>query len=202
MATPAPGRALVPAPRPEDTTGSAPVEEQPGTQIGPYRLLREIGRGGMGTVWLAERVDGVIQRQIALKLPRAEWTDRGLADRMARERSALASLNHPNIAQLYDAGWAADGRPYLALEYVEGEAIDAWCRRQQLTTADRVRLFVDAVRAVAFAHAKLVIHRDLKPSNVLVTTEGQIKLLDFGIAKLSAPTRQRGDRTDAFLRPR
>ena len=170
--------------RPEDTTGSAPVEEQPGSHIGPYRLLREIGRGGMGTVWLAERVDGMIQRQVALKLPRAEWTDRGLADRMARERNALASLNHPNIAQLYDAGWAADGRPYLALEYVEGEPIDVWCRKQQPATAARVRLFVDAVRAVSFAHAKLVIHRDIKPSNVLVTAESRVKLLDFGIAKL------------------
>jgi serine/threonine-protein kinase len=170
--------------RQQDATGTAPVEEQPGTQIGPYKLLREIGRGGMGTVWLAERVDGVIQRQVALKLPRAEWTDRGLAERMARERIALAALNHPNIAQLYDAGWAADGRPYLALEYIEGEPIDAWCRTRQLATAERVRLFSDAVRAVSFAHAKLVIHRDVKPSNLLVTAEGRVKLLDFGIAKL------------------
>jgi len=160
------------------------IDEQPGTQVGPYRLLRALGTGGMGTVWLAERPDGVIERQVALKLPHAEWTDRGLADRMARERAVLASLNHPNIAQLFDAGWASDGRPYLALEYVEGEPIDTWCRRKQLAPAARMRLFVDVVRAVAFAHAKLVIHRDIKPSNVLVTEEGRVKLLDFGIAKL------------------
>ena len=159
-------------------------EERPGDQIGAYRLLRELGSGGMGTVWLAERVDGVFERQVALKLPRAEWTDRGLADRMARERAVLAALNHPNIAHLLDAGWAGDGRPYLALEYVEGEPIDAWCRRRQLAPAERTRLFVDVVRAVAFAHGKLVIHRDLKPSNVFVTAEGRVKLLDFGIAKL------------------
>ena len=160
------------------------AEEQPGNQIGPYRLLRELGVGGMGTVWLAERTDGTFKRQVALKLPRAEWTDRGLSERMARERAVLASLNHPNIAQMYDAGWAGDGRPYLALEYVDGEPIDAWCRNRAAPPAERVRLFVDIVRAVAFAHAKLVIHRDLKPSNVLVDADGRVKLLDFGIAKL------------------
>jgi serine/threonine-protein kinase len=158
--------------------------EAAGAQIGPYRLLRELGVGGMGSVWLAERTDGSYQRQVALKLPRAEWTDRGLAERMARERAVLASLNHPNIAQMYEAGWAADGRPYLALEYVDGAPIDAWCTSRALAAAARVRLFVEVVRAVAFAHAKLVIHRDLKPSNVLVTAEGRVKLLDFGIAKL------------------
>ena len=162
------------------------AEEQPGNQIGPYRLLRELGVGGMGTVWLAERTDGTFKRQVALKLPRAEWTDRGLSERMARERAVLASLNHPNIAQMYDAGWAGDGRPYLALEYVDGEPIDAWCRNRAAPPAERVRLFVDIVRAVAFAHAKLVIHRDLKPSNVLVDADGRVKLLDFGIAKLLA----------------
>ena len=160
------------------------AEEAPGNQIGPYRLLRELGVGGMGSVWLAERIDGTFERQVALKLPRAEWTDRGLNERMARERSVLASLNHPNIAQMYDAGWASDGRPYLALEYVEGEPLDAWCRNRSATPAERVRLFVDVARAVAFAHSKLVIHRDLKPGNVFVTAEGRVKLLDFGIAKL------------------
>jgi len=182
--------------REDTTTRSAPVEEEPGSQIGPYRLLREIGRGGMGTVWLAARTDGTFKRQVALKLPRAEWTDRGLAERMARERAVLASLNHPNIAQLYDAGWASDGRPYLALEYVEGEAIDSWCRRQQLAIAARVRLFVTAIRAVAYAHAKLVIHRDIKPSNVLVAADGSVKLLDFGIAKLLASDQRQASETE------
>jgi serine/threonine-protein kinase len=172
-----------------------PAEEEPGTQVGPYRLLRELGVGGMGSVWLAERTDGSYQRQVALKLPRAEWTDRGLAERMARERAVLASLNHPNIAQMYEAGWASDGRPYLALEYVDGEPIDAWCRSRALAPAARVRLFVDVVRAVAIAHAKLVIHRDLKPSNVLVTTEGRVKLLDFGIAKFLSAEETTADAT-------
>jgi serine/threonine-protein kinase len=169
--------------------------EAPGTQIGPYRLLSELGVGGMGSVWLAERTDGTYQRQVALKLPRAEWTDRGLSERMARERAVLASLNHPNIAQMYEAGWATDGRPYLALEYVDGEPIDAWCKSRSLTTTARVRLFVDVVRAVAFAHAKLVIHRDIKPSNVLITTEGRVKLLDFGIAKLLSAEEMTADAT-------
>jgi serine/threonine-protein kinase len=157
----------------EALSGAAPHSaEAPGTQVGPYRLLHELGVGGMGSVWLAERTDGAYQRQVALKLPRAEWTDRGLAERMARERAVLASLNHPNIAQMYEADWADDGRPYLALEYVDGEPIDAWCHNHTLAPAARARLFVDVVRAVAFAHAKLVIHRDLKPSNVLVDLHG------------------------------
>ena len=107
------------------------AEEQPGDRIGSYRLLRELGVGGMGTVWLAERTDGTFKRQVALKLPRAEWTDRGLSERMARERAVLASLNHPNIAQMYDAGWAGDGRPYLALEYVDGEPGAGTARRRR-----------------------------------------------------------------------
>jgi len=155
-----------------------------GEQIGPYKLIGELGRGGMGTVWLAERVDGVFRRVVALKLPHAAFVDRGLARRVARERSVLANLSHPNIAQLYDAGWSDDGRPYLALEYVEGVSIDRWCREQRLNVRARVRLFVEVVRAVAYAHARLVVHRDIKPANVLVAMDGRTKLLDFGVAKL------------------
>ncbi len=140
--------------------------------------------GGMGTVWLAARADGAFERQVALKLPHAEWIDRGLAQRFARERAMLASLNHPHIAQLFDAGWSESGRPYLALEYVEGVPITAWRDQQAPNIEARLRLFVDVIRAVAHAHARLIVHRDLKPSNVLVTAEGQVKLLDFGIAKL------------------
>jgi serine/threonine protein kinase len=163
-----------------------PAEEQPGQRIGPYRLLSPLGEGGMGAVWLAERADGAFERQVALKLPHAEWIDRGLAQRFARERAVLASLNHPNIAQLFDAGWSEAGRPYLALEYVDGAPLLAWCEAHRLDAAARLRLFVAAVRAVAHAHAHLVVHRDLKPSNVLVTADGAVKLLDFGIAKLLA----------------
>ena len=160
-----------------------------GALVGPYRLLRELGVGGMGAVWLAERADGTLKRQVALKLPRASWA-RGLAERMARERDILASLEHPNIARLYDAGTDAQGRPFLALEYVEGQPIDVYCREHGLGVRERVTLLLQVAQAVAFAHSRLVVHRDLKPSNVLVTADGQVRLLDFGIAKL-----MEGDRT-------
>ena len=154
-----------------------------GALVGPYRLLRELGVGGMGSVWLAERADGTLKRQVALKLPRASWA-RGLAERMARERDILASLEHPNIARLYDAGTDAQGRPFLALEYVEGKPIDVYCRELALNVRSRLTLLLQVARAVAFAHSRLVVHRDLKPSNILVTADGQVRLLDFGIAKL------------------
>ncbi len=128
--------------------------------IGPYRLLRELGEGGMAGVWLAERTDMLHKRQVALKLPHGAWRRAGLAERMAREREILAALNHPNIARLYDAGVADDGQPYLALEYVEGERIDAYCARKQLGVRERLALFLQVARAVAHAHAQLVVHRD------------------------------------------
>ena len=158
--------------------------EQPGDLVGPYRLVRELGGGGMGTVWLAQRPDGLINRPVALKLPHGAWRRAGLAERMAREREILATLNHPNIARLYDAGLTAAGQPYLALEYIAGEPIDAYCRDQQLPPKACLELFAQVANAVAYAHGKLVIHRDLKPANILVTVEGQVRLLDFGIAKL------------------
>jgi serine/threonine-protein kinase len=155
-----------------------------GADVGPYRLLREIGQGGMATVWLAERADGLIERQVALKLPHAGWAGAALAERMARERSILASLVHPAIARLYDAGIAEDGRPYLALEFVAGEPIDAWVAARPASVRERVGLIVEVARAVAYAHAQLVVHRDLKPSNILVDAAGHAHLLDFGIARL------------------
>jgi eukaryotic-like serine/threonine-protein kinase len=157
------------------------------TLVGPYRLLREIGQGGMASVWLAERADGLLERRIALKLPHLSWGAAAFADRMARERNILGSLTHPNIARLYDAGIAGDGRPFLALEYVDGEPIDAYARAKGLTVRARVELIVQVARAVAHAHARLVVHRDLKPSNILVDAAGQAHLLDFGIAKLIDP---------------
>ena len=153
-------------------------------RIGPYRLVREIGSGGMGTVWLAERSDGMIRRPVALKLPHGAWPRTTLAERMRRERDILAALTHPNIARLYDAGVTPRGRPYLALEYVEGRPIDDYCREHQLDARARIRVFLQVIQAVAYAHAQLVVHRDLKPSNILVTADGQVRLLDFGIAKL------------------
>jgi eukaryotic-like serine/threonine-protein kinase len=154
-----------------------------GARVGPYRLLRQLGAGGMGVVWLAERIDGGLKRQVALKLPRLSWSS-GLSERMNRERDILVSLDHPNIARIHDAGVDDHGRPYLALEFVEGEAIDGYCKRLGLSVPDRLRLVLQVARAVAHAHARLVVHRDLKPANILVTAEGQVRLLDFGIAKL------------------
>jgi serine/threonine-protein kinase len=164
--------------------GRGPLTElSAGDAIGPYRLLSELGAGGMGAVWLAERADGTLKRKVALKLPRLIWA-KGLAERMARERDILSSLEHPNIARLYDAGVDQHGRPYLALEYVEGQPIDGYCRERGLAVKDRLQLLLQVCSAVAFAHSRLVVHRDLKPSNILVTADGQVRLLDFGIAKL------------------
>ena len=159
----------------------------PEALVGPYRLLREIGQGGMATVWLAERADGLLDRQVALKLPHVSWGVASFAERMARERNILASLTHPNIARLYDAGLAADGRPFLALEYVDGQPIDIYAATRGLAVRDRVELLVQVARAVAYAHARLVVHRDLKPSNILVDAQGRAHLLDFGVAKLVDP---------------
>jgi serine/threonine-protein kinase len=163
-------------------------------RIGPYRLLRQIGDGGMASVWLAERTDMLQSRQVALKLPHGAWRRIGLAERMAHEREILATLEHPNIARLYDAGIAADGQPYLAIEYVIGEPLDKYCARNALGVEPRLRLFLQVLGAVAHAHTHLVVHRDLKPSNILVDANGQAKLLDFGIAKLL-------DQSDALQTP-
>jgi len=168
----------------DELASPPPPAERSGEQIGPYRLIRELGTGGMGVVWLAERVDGLITRPVALKLPHGAWKRAGLAERMARERAILATLTHPNVAHLYDAGLASDGQPYLAIEYVEGRRIDTFCDEQSLDVKARLRLFAQVADAVAYAHGKLVVHRDLKPANILVSADGRVRLLDFGIAKL------------------
>jgi len=155
-----------------------------GKQFGPYRVLSLLGHGGMGSVWLAERVDGLFTRQVALKLIHASLKGRVMTERFIREREILASLNHPNIARLLDAGFAEDGQPYLALDFVAGTPLTAYCDDRRLTIRERLELFRQVLNAVQYAHAHLVIHRDLKPANLLVTQEGQVQLLDFGIAKL------------------
>lgn len=164
----------------DDASWSA---SEAGLLVGPYRLLRPIGEGGMGSVWLAERADGALKRTVALKRPHVAWVGT-LAQRMAQERDILAALEHPNIARLYDAGITTDGRPYLALEYIEGAPITDYCDEHRLSVRQRLELFLQVLGAVRYAHAHLVIHRDIKPSNILVSADGQAHLLDFGIAKL------------------
>ncbi len=161
---------------------AAPADAfQAGDLFGAYRLLRPLGSGGMGAVWLAERADGAFERQVALKLLRGGWLR---PDRhFRRERDILARLGHPNIAQLYDGGASGD-QPWFALEYVAGEPITAWCDRHRLDVRTRVRLLLPICAAVQFAHQNLVVHRDIKPANVLVAEDGTPKLLDFGIARL------------------
>ncbi|WP_280151620.1 serine/threonine-protein kinase [Piscinibacter sp. XHJ-5] len=169
---------------------TAALAPQPGDLVGPWRLLGELGQGGMGAVWLAERADGSLKRQVALKLPNRSW-DAALAERMLRERDILATLTHPHIARLYDAGFDEQGRPFLALEYVDGRPIDEHVRGQQLPVKAIIGLLLQVAAAVAHAHSRLVIHRDLKPSNILVDAQGEVRLLDFGIAKL-----MEGERTE------
>ncbi|HYG80902.1 MAG TPA: serine/threonine-protein kinase, partial [Pyrinomonadaceae bacterium] len=158
-----------------------------GKEFGHYRVVREIGRGGMGTVFLAERSDGAFQQKVALKIVGRTFGGPELARRFRQERQILASLSHPNIARLLDGGVSREGEPYLVMEYVEGVRVDDYCEGRRLSTAARLRLFLAVCRGVAYAHQNLVVHRDIKPSNVLVTSDGAPKLLDFGIAKLLNP---------------
>jgi serine/threonine protein kinase len=174
-------RLPVPAEPPQPTAWAE------GSRIGPYRLVRHLGEGGMAEVWMAQRDDGAFQRTVAIKLlfRHAGSTQRdSFAQRFTRERDILASLDHPHIAGLHDAGVTPAGQPWLALEYVEGQTLTRWCDTQRLSVDARVHLFRQVLLAVQHAHANLVIHRDLKPGNILVTTQGEVRLLDFGIAKL------------------
>lgn len=155
-----------------------------GQSLGPYRLLREIGRGGMGVVYLATRADDEYNKQVAIKLIQPGPPNKDLLRRFRRERQILASLDHPNIARLLDGGTTAQGVPYLAMEYIAGTPITQYCDAQKLSITARLKLFRSVCAAVQYAHQNLVIHRDLKPGNILVTADGGVKLLDFGIAKL------------------
>jgi len=164
---------------------AAPAEPSlAGQVVGAYVLRSLIGQGGMGSVWLAERADGRFEGQAAVKLLNASLVGRDGEARFRREGNILARLRHSNIAHLADAGVSPFGHPYLVLEHVDGEPIDAWCDARGLGIEARLRLFLDVLGAVAHAHGRLVVHRDLKPSNILVTRDGRVKLLDFGIAKL------------------
>ncbi|HEX2444256.1 MAG TPA: serine/threonine-protein kinase [Vicinamibacterales bacterium] len=161
------------------------TENKTGDRIGPYRIISEIGRGGMGRVLLANRDDGQFDQQVALKIVGGGFPGGGeIMRRFLRERQILARLQHPNIARLLDGGMTPDGRPYFAMEYVDGEPITKYCDTRGLDVDARLDLFIEVCEAVQYAHQNLVVHRDLKPSNTLVTASGQVKLLDFGIAKV------------------
>lgn len=165
-----------------------------GQRIGPYRIVRIIGEGGMGAVYEAVRDDQEFDRQVAIKLLRPGLLSRRLIQRFRLERRILAKLNHPNIVALHDAGTAPLGQPYLVMEYVdEGVPIDVHCRDRALGVNDRIRLFQSVCHAVQYAHQNLIVHRDLKPQNILVTADGKVKLLDFGIAKLMPETAREDD---------
>jgi eukaryotic-like serine/threonine-protein kinase len=155
-----------------------------GQTIGAFEVISQIGQGGMGSVWLARRNDGRFERQVALKFINIALLGKEGEDRFKREGKILALLAHPHIAELIDAGVTTTGQPYLVLEYVDGDQIDRYCDQRQLDLPTRIRLFLQVLDAVAAAHANLIVHRDLKPSNVLVRKDGDVKLLDFGIAKL------------------
>jgi serine/threonine protein kinase len=155
-----------------------------GRSVGAYVIDAEIGRGGMGSVWRAHRADGRYTGEVAVKFVHASWVGQLGGDQFRTEGTLLGRLNHPNIARLLDAGMLDATQPYLVLEYVEGEPIDVYCERHALNAEARLRLFLEVLEAVAHAHNHLIVHRDLKPSNVLVTQDGVVKLLDFGIAKL------------------
>jgi eukaryotic-like serine/threonine-protein kinase len=170
-----------------------------GVRIGSYTIERLLGRGGMGEVWLAHRSDGRFEAQCAIKFFDDTVSPDKLAERFRREGRLLARLAHPNIARLLDAGATAERRQFLVLEYVDGERIDRYCDSNGLDVEARIRLFMDAVLAVAHAHSNLIVHRDLKPSNVLVTRNGVVKLLDFGIAKLIGSARPDGDESTRTL---
>lgn len=180
----------------QDAHDSAFWDEQPdgyggelpdtlaGQRLGTYRILRKLGTGGMGDVYLAERADEEYQQQVAIKLVRAGAFSVQVQSRLRMERQILATLQHPNIARLLDGGRTADGTPYLVMEYIDGEPIDTYCDRRRLPVQDRIALVRTVCAAVHYAHQNLIVHRDLKPNNILVTQEGVPKLLDFGIAKL------------------
>jgi len=165
----------------------APPRSRQGERIGPYELLSEIGRGGMGVVYLARRADDEFQRRVAIKLVSGSLADEVALGRFRSERQISASLDHPHIARLLDGGTTAAGEPYFVMEFVEGEPLLRYCDARELSLRERLRLFQDVCAAVQYAHQNLVVHRDLKPGNILVTAAGEAKLLDFGIAKLLDP---------------
>lgn len=171
-----------------------------GRELSGYKLIREIGRGGMGSVYLAERSDGAFVKQVAVKLIQLGIQSSAILARFRQEREILASLDHPGIARLLDAGTTVEGLPYFVMEFVNGQPIDRWCDEHKLNVTERLKLFRQVFDAVQYAHQRLIVHRDLKPGNILVTAEGTVKLLDFGIAKI-VPRERSGEETTRTLLP-
>jgi len=165
-----------------------PMPGRVGHKMGVYQIVEEIGRGGMGEVYRAVRADGQYDKQVAIKLVRGGFDTSYVLERFRQERQILASLDHPNIARLYDGGTTEDGIPYLVMELIEGIPIDQYCSVHDLDIPERLKLFNQTCAAVQYAHQRLVIHRDIKPGNILVTADGVPKLLDFGIAKIFDPS--------------
>ena len=178
---------LAPAPGHQSAMLRSPSDLLPpmeGRELSGYKLVREIGRGGMGAVYLAERSDGAFQKQVAVKLVQPGMNGADILARFRQEREILASLDHPGIARLLDAATTEEGLPYFVMEFVDGRPIDRWCDERKLNITQRLELFRSVCDAVQYAHQRLIVHRDLKPGNILVTADGKVKLLDFGIAKL------------------
>ena len=163
-------------------------EDMIGRRLGPYQVINQIGIGGMGEVYRAFRADDEYRKEVAIKLVRAGQASGLILSRFKNERQILASLEHPNICRLLDGGTTPDGLPYLVMELIEGNPIDKYCSEHGLGLQERLKLFLQVCSAVQFAHQHLIIHRDIKPANILITTSGEPKLLDFGIAKILDPT--------------
>ncbi len=174
---------------PIDLNAHPTPESKPrvGRRVGVYQILEQIGEGGMGEVYRAIRADGQYDKEVAIKFVRAGLDSTSVVERFRHERQVLASLDHPNIARLFDGGTTEDGIPYLVMELIEGTPIDEYCDANQLSVTERLRLFLQVCSAIQYAHQRLVIHRDIKPGNILVTKDGVPKLLDFGIAKILDP---------------
>ena len=172
-----------------------------GVRIGAYKVIREIGRGGMGTVYLAARDDDEFRKHVAIKVIIAGFDHETIIQRFRNERQILAGLDHPNIARLLDGGTTESGAPYFVMEYIEGQTIRDYCDGHRLTTIERLKLFRAVCSAVHFAHQNLIVHRDIKPANILITTEGTPKLLDFGVAKLLSPNAPGVELTGATMSP-
>lgn len=186
----------IPFPVAELNNGS---KNRVGERIGKYEITGDLGSGGMGSVYLARRIDGSFEQTVALKLIKRGMDSEAIHKRFSNERRILASLDHPNIARLIDGGTTNDGQPYFVMEFVQGESIFEYASKNSLGLSERLDLFREVCSAVSYAHQNLVIHRDLKPSNILVNQAGAPKLLDFGIAKLLKAEHSSDTATQQFV---